>query len=69
MSEINKDKEILNKRRRKLKDVDAPLRDQIPAKLKRKLEDLQVAKRVETLWVTGNANRQEWLLKQQEKSI
>lgn len=65
-SEINKDKEVLSRRQNKLKDVDAPLKDQIPAKLKKKLEKLNVAQKVETLWRTGNANRNEWLLKQQE---
>jgi len=65
-SEINEEKKVVRRRTNKLKDVDAPLRDQIPGKLKKKLEELDVARMVETLWRTGNANRNEWLLKQQE---
>src|SRR5437868_9622407 len=67
MSVINKDQEILNAGRQNvLKDVDAPLRDQIPAKLLKKLKDMNIGQKVVDLWALGNANRAVWLERQQE---
>lgn len=47
---------------------EAPLRDQIPKKLAKKLEELNVAQAVVEMWNLGNANRVEWL-DNQEKLI
>lgn len=72
MSIINKDQELVNKgRKNALQDsetlqVEASLRDQIPQKLLKKLRDMDVGQKVYKMWLTGNANRQTWLERQQE---
>jgi hypothetical protein len=65
VSEINKDKDVLeNGRRAPLKDVDAPLRDQVVDKLFSKLEEMEIGEKVVTLWNKGSYNRQRWLERQ-----
>jgi hypothetical protein len=67
MSELNKDKEVLAKgRKNALKDVEAPLRDQIPSKLLAKLRDLEAGSKLTSMWTLGNANRSSWLARQQQ---
>jgi hypothetical protein len=67
MSRLNSDQEVLNKgRKNTLKDVDAPLRDQIPAKLAAKLKEMKIGEKVVELWNAGNAQRSDWLFRQQE---
>jgi hypothetical protein len=66
MSELNKDNEVVQKgRKNALKDVDAPLRDQIVAKLLNKLSDMKVGNKVQNMWTSGNSNRAAWLERQQ----
>lgn len=65
MSEMQKDVDVIqNGRRAPLKDVAAPLRDQIVAKLFSKLSDMGIAHKVVNLWKRGNANRAAWLERQ-----
>lgn len=65
MSELQSDKEIIENKSNRYKDIDAPLRDQIPSKLLKKLRDRDVGAMVERLWNTGNADRSNWLKRQQ----
>lgn len=66
MSEINKDSDVTTEgRKQPLKGVEAPLRDQIVEKLYRKLEELKIGESVKNLWQKGNANRTDWLKRQQ----
>jgi hypothetical protein len=65
VAELNKDKAVLeNGRKAPLKDADAPLRDQLVAKLLKKLRDMDIGHKVDTLWNKGNANRVEWMERQ-----
>jgi len=66
MSDIQNDKEPLQGRRKnKLgEDAVAPLRDQIPAKLLEKLQDMDMAAKLSGMWHRGNARRAEWLDRQ-----
>jgi hypothetical protein len=65
VSEINNDREIVTKgRKNKLKDVDAPLRDQIVTKLFDTLEEMKITQKVDTLWHQGNASRSAWFQRQ-----
>lgn len=67
MSIINNDQEVINEgRKNPLKDVAAPLRDQIPGKLLKKCNELKIGEAVRQTWYTGNANRSLWLARQQE---
>lgn len=67
MSLLNNDKKVLDKgRKNTLKDAKASLRDQIVVKLAKKLEADNVGQKVSELWLSGNANRQEWLDRQSE---
>lgn len=72
MSVLNDDKKVLERnkkgqiKREALKDVDAPLRDQIPEKLAKKLEEMKIGEKVVKIWNAGNANRAEWLERQEE---
>lgn len=66
MAILNQDKEILETgRKNKLKDADAPLRDQISRKLFDKLEELEIGQKVDELWRKGTSNRTEWATRQQ----
>lgn len=66
MSELNRDKLVIeNGRKNTLKDVDAPLRDQIPEKLAQKLEEMEIGQRVMALWSIASRNRQEWMNRQE----
>lgn len=60
-----KDQDVIENGRKPLKDVDAPLRDQLQSKLFKKLVDLEVGSTVSKIWTVGNADRQEWLERQQ----
>lgn len=51
-------------RRNSFKDVDAPLRDQIVTKLRKKLVELGVGERISRVWSNGNADRADWLARQ-----
>jgi hypothetical protein len=65
VSELNNDKKVLEEgRKEKLKDVDAPLRDQVVQKLFKKLDEMVIGEKVSTLWQRGNANRTAWLERQ-----
>lgn len=67
MSQLNDDRLVLQEGRRDaLKDAEVSLRDQIPKKLAEKLEELEVGKKVADMWSHGNADRQEWLERQEE---
>lgn len=67
MSDIVKDQKVVTDgRRNPLKDVDAPLRDQIVEKLYRKLDEMSIGLRVRDMWHAGNANRATWLKRQAE---
>lgn len=67
MSDIVKDQEVVTEgRRNPLTDVDAPLRDQIVAKLYDKLQEQEIGRKVVDMWVAGNANRATWLKRQAE---
>jgi hypothetical protein len=67
VSDISNDKQVVNEGRSSpLTGVDAPLRDRIVAKLYKKLEELNVAQKVDTLWRRGNSNRSAWLQRRQE---
>lgn len=67
MSVLNNDKLVLEKgRKNTLKDAKASLRDQQVAKLAKKLEDDGVGQKISKLWLSGNANRTEWLDRQSE---
>src|SRR5688500_14423452 len=65
MSVIQADKDVLSKKRQALpEDVKAPLRDQIPKKLAKRLKEKNVGAMVQKIWNNGNADRSEWLQKQ-----
>ncbi len=67
MSQINDDKKVLlDGRKNKLKGAEAPLRDQAPKGLLDKLEDLEVGRKVKSIWSAGNANRAAWLERQED---
>lgn len=67
ISELNLEKEVLNKKNRQgLKGVDAPLREQVPQKLREKLIELKIGEKVAKLWQIGNANRTNFLERQRE---
>jgi len=53
-------------RKNTLKDAKASLRDQLVAKLAKKLRDDNVGQKISKLWLAGNANRTEWLDRQAE---
>src|ERR1051325_9683233 len=63
MSNLNNDKlPVQEGRKNTLKDVDAPLRDQIVSKLFDKLEsdDINIGAKVTDIWTKGVANRSLW---------
>jgi hypothetical protein len=71
MSELNDDKKVITEGRKNSlnsgdNDVSAPLRDQIPQKLKEELDEQNIGAKISTMWHTGNANRREWLVRQEE---
>lgn len=68
MSTLIDDKEVVQKGKRpdKLKDVAAPLRDQVPEKLAKKLEEMDIPQKMVKVWTTGNNERLEWLQKQRD---
>lgn len=66
MSRLNNDSEVLKGRKNALKNVDAPLRDQIPQKLASKLREMEIGQKVCELWKTGQANNAERLARQNE---
>jgi len=72
MSIYQQDTEIVNEGREStLKDseevqVTASLRDQIPQKLAKKLEDMKVGQMVTEMWSNADADRAEWLERQRE---
>src|SRR5689334_19702484 len=71
MSELDRDKEVAEKRRNPLVDdpdnkveVTASLRDRQLDTLTRKLEELGIGEKVVNLWNSASAERQEWLDRQ-----
>lgn len=66
LQDETKDIEKKETRRGGLKDVDVSLRDQIPEKLAKKLEELNIGRKIVEMWAIGTANRQEWLDRQEE---
>jgi hypothetical protein len=52
-------------RKKPLKDVEVPLRDQVLQKLVKKLEDLREGQRTIEIWHGANAQRADWLSRQQ----
>lgn len=64
-SRLNDDQLVINNGRDAFKGIDAPLKDQIRQKLFSKLEDMNWAQHVTDIWQKGNANRDEWLKRQQ----
>lgn len=65
MSTLNDDKLVINEGRESFKEIEAPLRDQIRSKLFKQLEEMKWGTKVDTIWKNGNANRDEWLKRQQ----
>ena len=66
MSDIQNDAEIVRERDGKeYEGIDAPLRDQIPTKLLARAEELGLGSKVEQLWHRANADRSNWLQRQQ----
>lgn len=63
MSDIQNDQELLEDRE-SLKDVEAPLVDQIPTKLLKKLKDDEFAVKLEKMHTQGENIRSEWLERQ-----
>ncbi len=62
MSNLNSDQDVLkNGRKKALKDVAAPLREQVVEKLANKLEDIETAQKVAEMWRIGNVRRADWL--------
>lgn len=59
------DKKVLDKNRTKLKDAEVPLRDQIVTKLTKKVREMGIGQMVVRDWAAANAQRQEWLDKQE----
>lgn len=66
MSEIQNDKKVIEEGRKPLKDVEASLRDQVVAKLAKKLDSENYGAKIANLWDRGNANRAAWLERQRE---
>lgn len=68
MSTIQNDQEIEQNRRDvwSKEGIEAPLVDQIPKKLLAKLRDMEVGEMCSKLWNQGNADRSEWLEKQEK---
>lgn len=67
MSTLNDDRLVLQKgRKNTLKDAEVGKRDQIPEKLLTKLEEMNIGAKIADLWAHGNANRQEWLDRQEK---
>jgi hypothetical protein len=73
MSELQDDKKVARKRKNPLKDneaeglkVTASLRDQQLEDLAEQLEDDKVGMKVVSLWQQGDADRSEWLQRQEE---
>jgi hypothetical protein len=65
MSILNKDSELIRDgRTQPLKDVEAPLRDQVVDKLVNKLDELEIGQKVKDIWSQGNSNRTAWLERQ-----
>lgn len=64
MSTLSDDKQAIEGGRSPLKDVDAPLRDRIPARLRKQLLDDEVNTKVQKLWSGGNSHRSAWLDRQ-----
>lgn len=62
------DKEVLLNGRKPIQfdGIEASLRDQIPAKLKAKLEAMNYGAAINKICFSGDAKRTEWLLRQQE---
>jgi hypothetical protein len=67
VSQIANDKEVLRRGRpEKLKGAEAPLRDQIPAKLLKKLADQGIAAKIDQIISLGDADRADWLERQEK---
>lgn len=67
MSQVLDDKEVLKSRRPdRLKDAEAPLRDQIPRKLLTKLKEQKIAEKIDKVISLGDSDRAEWLRRQRE---
>jgi len=64
---LSNDRMVLDGRENTLADEipQAPLRDQIPAKLAAKLKEIGINNVVRSLWSVGNADRTEWLNSQE----
>lgn len=66
-STIQDDKKPVEEgRSNKINKAETSLRDQIPAKLLNKVEELDLGEKIRKIWATGNADRSEWLLRQRE---
>jgi len=62
MATLQNDKEVLDtKRKERLRGAEAPLVDQIPEKLAKKLDELEFGQKMVEAWSVANANRQERL--------
>lgn len=67
MRPLNNDRLVVQEGRKKaLKGVEAPLREQIVAKLRKTLVDRGVPSKLEEVWRLGNADRADWLTRQKE---
>jgi hypothetical protein len=65
VSSIQDDSEVLKEGRKGLKDVDAPLRDQIDEKLLKKLEEDDFGRKVVDVYTTANSERSDRLKRRQ----
>jgi hypothetical protein len=64
---MQNDQAVIDEGREKLDEIPkVSLRDQIPAKLLKKLEDMGVGEEITSMWETGNANRMSHLEMQRE---
>lgn len=67
MSDLQDDKKALDSaRKNRLRDAEAPLVDQIPLKLAKKLDEMNFGQTMAEAWAVANANRQERLQRNED---
>lgn len=64
MSTLQDDKEVLKGRKNKLADAEVSLRDQIPEKLYRKLDEMDFAEKIMQVWSSGSSEKNTWIQRQ-----
>lgn len=71
MSDLQDDRKILEEGRtinleKEAEDVVVPMREQLQLKLIAKLEEKDIGRKVVDMWTRGNADRSEWIARQEE---